>query len=362
MTAITSTRNAALPRWKEIHTVLRDELPGYAYGSTFYSIADICRKFEVSKITAIRVLDELASEGVLEKIRGKGNIVRQIAQAASVRLILSANARQDHLSLEPVSRRLFEGLRSVSHQVGLDLDTLSENHLPQLFPREDQSFGFLLFRGVSHNAKRFLRKHQLPHVYLDPFENYKSITCARSDRVRSGYLATRHLLELGHKRIAWITGPPNQRNFRDRLRGYRDAMHEAGLAFRWSMIQTSDGVHPEQDNLAIDNLLRMRRRPTAIIAGDDNRGIHILSACRRRGIRVPEDLSIVGYPNLPESSLTDPPLTVIDPHYEQISEQAVKLLLEQMQLEGGQSTQAVAVEPELILRSSTGPATRRKHD
>lgn len=359
--AVTTSKSTAAPRWKTIHTQLRSELSGYAYGSAFYSIADICRKFEVSKITAIRVLDELAAEGLLEKIRGKGNVVRKLTQTASVRLIVSSTLRQGLLSLEPVSRRLYQGLQLASERVGVDLDTLSESHLPRLFPRQNQSFGFLVFRGVGHKAQRFLRKHQLPHVYLDPLEQYKGITCARVDRVRSGYIATRHLLDRGHKRIAWITGPTNQRNFRDRLKGYRDALHEAGLGFKWSLIQTSDGNNPDQDDLALDNLLRMRRRPTAIIAGDDNRGIHILSGCRDRGIRVPDDICVVGYPNLSESSLTDPPLTVVDPLYEDVSAAAIKLLLEQMHGKAEAAGQQAIIEPQLIVRASTGPISIGKN-
>jgi hypothetical protein len=346
------------PRWKEIFDQVCHELPSYAYGSAFYSITDICEKFSVSRITAIRVLNELATRNLIEKLPGKGNVVRRVSQRVSIRLIIPSAMRRDYGTLDPVDRRLVEGIIAAARTGACDYDTIRENHLQGLFPRLDSTFGFLVPRPVSRATREFLKVQNLPFVLVDPWEHYKNFNHARVDRILAGYLATRHLLDLGHRRIAWITGVISQPNFRDRLKGYRKALREAGLPFNWSYVSETASMAPEQDHDALDALLDLQRPPTAIILGDDTRGIHIANACRTRGIRIPQDLSLIGYPNSPETSLTTPPLSVIDANFESVGRAAVAMILDI--LSSPQATAPIqrVIEPQLVLRSSTGPPRR----
>ena len=335
MTAL-DTKLRIPPRWKEILDQVQTELPGYPYGSSFYTITEICDKFHVSRITAIRVLNELATRNLIEKIPGKGNVVRLMSKPASVRLIIPSSARKDYIHFDPVNRRLVDGITTSARAQALDFDTISENHLQSLFPRPDGAFGFLVPKTISRQTVEFLRTHDLPHVFVDPWEVNKKQSHARVDRVQAGYVATKHLLELGHRRIAWITGYISDANFRDRIKGYRKALAEARIPFDWQYIRETQGAEFDADVAALESLMLLTRPPTAIILGDDSRGVHVSAACRTKGIRVPEDLSLVGYPNNPESSLTHPPLTVIDTHFEEVGQASVKVLL-QLMLERTQS-------------------------
>lgn len=353
------------PRWKTIRDQLRTELAQYSYGSRFYTIAEICRTFEVSSITAIRSLNELANEGLIEKIPRKGHVVRQMPQQEKVcvRLVLPATKDLPHgdVGREPVIQRTVTGITQAAQQHGVEFQTISESHLPGLFPRAGEPCGFLVRRLVSHHTLRFLRAHNLPHVLIDPFLGHKGKPHAALDRLQAGYIAGQHLIALGHKRIAWITGPISSPNFRQRLKGYRHALREAGIPFRWSLIKESGPQERHRDEDMLDELLVMPKPPTAIIAGDDSRAIHILEACRRRGIAVPDEISILGYPNYPESCLTDPPLSVVDGCYESVGEAGLKLLLEQISQQAEPGTQRTMIEPTLIPRSSTAPPCQR-HD
>lgn len=343
------------PRWKVIFDQVQGELSNFAYGSPFYSIADICDKFNVSRITAIRVLNELAARNLIEKLPSKGNVVRLVSQAVSIRLIIPSGLRRDYATIDPVDRRLVEGIYAAARTGTCDFDTIRENHLQDLFPRLGSTFGFLVPRLVSRATREFLKAHQLPYVLVDPFEHYKTSNHARVDRIAAGYLATRHLLDLGHRRIAWITGVTSLPNFRDRLKGYRNALREAQIPFKWSYIVETIGLNPEQDHDALDKLLGLRRPPTAIILGDDTRGVHIANACRARGIRVPQELSLLGYPNSPETSLTTPPLSVIDANYESVGRSAVTMLLSLMSSPEPAAPVHRVIEPQLVLRGSTAP-------
>jgi len=342
-------------RWQEIREQLRAELPAFDYGSRFYTITDICAKFEVSTITARRVLTEMQNEGLVEKIQRRGTVVRQVSRALRIRMLLAAKVRPEQHTLNPIYRRLIAGATQAAERQRADFDLISESNLETLFSRRDDVFGFLLPIGIASRSVDFLRERNLPFVFLDPQTTWAGLPHARANRIRAGYIATRHLLDLGHRRIAFIIGPISRRNFRDRLNGYRKALREAGIRFDWGLIEETSALHPDEGDSAMANLMGLKDPPTAVITGDDNRALLVLETCRRTGIRVPEDLSVVGFPNYPESSLTDPPLTVVDPRYELIAEAAMKLLFDQMLENADPLKQRVVIQPELVQRRSTGP-------
>ncbi len=342
------------PRWKTIVEELRVEIPNHRYGGRFYSIAEICERYQVSAITARRVLTEMQSEGLVEKIRSRGTVVRRLSTAASVRLVMPSGARPDYQTTSVVMRRQLAGITDFARAKQIDFDTISEAHLAIVFARGHDSYGFLVAPGVSHETLDFLRRRGLPFVLVNPISGWKGICHSRPDRVQAGYVAAKFLIELGHRRIGYILGSISQRNFRDRLVGYRAAHKESKLRFDWELIRETDGQHPEQDEEALATLLSLRSPPTAVMTGDDGRAIQVLECCRRQGIEVPRQLSILGYPNYPEAMLTDPPLSVVDACYEEVGSASIGLLIEQMYEEVGRARSTVIIPPRLIERGSTG--------
>jgi len=282
--------------------------------------------------------------------------VSVITQPIHLRLVVPA-----FKSLNPVVSRLLNGVGEAARRRGLPLTHISEQDLLQLFPRQGVSErdGFLVFQQMAERYIDFLAERAMPYVLLDPFTGYEGKPHARVNRAMSGFVATRHLLELGHRRIAWITGPLNHRNFRQRIRGYRQALAKANIAFDWSLIEFSDGEVPDQTADALDRLRELRRPPTAIIAGDDARALQLLAACRARGLSVPGDLSIVGYPDYPVARLADPPLTVVDARFEQVGEAAVNLLLDRMLKPQAAAKAALRINPKLVARGTSGPPRSR---
>ena len=354
-------------RWKAICAELEAELARFSYGSRFYSISDVAQRFDASKSTAIKVLDYLAQRGLIEKVPRSGNIVRRTTEKVAVRLILPERIlHEGHLIIHPNFRRLVDGIGQASQLHNGDFNTISEESVLNLFPREDnRRFGFLIREGVSKETLRFLRRHQLPFVFVDRFQTNRRYPFAKLDGRRVGELSAEHLLDLGHRRIAWVTGEISRRNFRIRIKGYRDALRAAGIPFKWELIEEvvppyGERVRSADTDAALANLLRLHKPPTAIIAGDDTRAMYLLDACARRGITVPDEMSILGFPNYSESSLTNPPLSVLDGQYENVGAAAVKLLLERVFQRPDPSTQNVWVQPELIPRGSTGPAPSAK--
>ena len=140
-----------------------------------------------------------------------------------------------------------------------------------------------------------------------------------------GFLATRHLIDLGHRRIGLIAGPENASNAVGRTEGYRQAMAEAGLEVDpdWIVPSTFD---IDSGQLAANRLMRLPSPPTAIFAINDNTAIGALSALTHLNLSVPGDVSVVGYNDIPIVSHLPVPLTTIRTPFDQIATNAIELL------------------------------------
>jgi LacI family transcriptional regulator len=131
-----------------------------------------------------------------------------------------------------------------------------------------------------------------------------------------GYLATRHLIQLGHRRIAHIQGPLRHRVSHDRLRGYRDALEEAGISFDPALVAEGDFM-PPGGRACAKQFFALAERPTAIFAGNDLMAYGAMGAAEEQGLRIPDDLALVGFDDIPSSAHMQPALTTIrQPFYE----------------------------------------------
>jgi len=182
------------------------------------------------------------------------------------------------------------------------------------------------------------RDLQANNLYALNFNNFEG-----------GRLATQHLVELGHRRIAFISGDPEHPDAAERLRGYRAALEQAHIAFRPEWVQ--QGEYQEQSGqVAVDRLLASGESFTAIFASNDQMAFGAGLGLYRRGVRVPQEMSLVGFDDLPSSLYTTPPLTTIhQPAYElgQVAAQAILELL------GGRVPTMQLPAPRLIVRESS---------
>ncbi len=138
----------------------------------------------------------------------------------------------------------------------------------------------------------------------------------RLDHDNGAYLAVRHLIDLGHRRIAFITGPADNQDAAERLIGYTRALREAGIAFDPALLAEGD-LHETGGVAAIDTLFAAGGDFSAIFAANDLTAYGARLGLYRRAIRVPEDMSLVGFDDLPGSAFTTPPLTTVrQPLYE----------------------------------------------
>jgi LacI family transcriptional regulator len=151
-----------------------------------------------------------------------------------------------------------------------------------------------------------------------------SLSAVCDDRL-GGYLATRHLLDLGHRRIGLIAGPSYASTARGRTEGYREAMAEAGVDVnpRW-VVESTFGIESGADCAL--TLMSQVARPTAVFAANDNTAIGALSALEKLGLEIPSEVSLVGYNDTPIVSRLPTPLTSVRVPFDQIAAAALDLL------------------------------------
>jgi LacI family transcriptional regulator len=152
------------------------------------------------------------------------------------------------------------------------------------------------------------------------------LRCLGIDNAQGAYEGTRHLIELGHRRIAHIAGPQSHRDAIERLRGYRRALEGAGLSFDPALVVEGDYLEPS-GLLAVEALLARGALFTAIFAANDQMAYGANVALYRRGIRVPHDVSLVGFDDLPSSSYFTPPLTTVRQPGLEMGWEAARLVL-----------------------------------
>jgi LacI family transcriptional regulator len=163
----------------------------------------------------------------------------------------------------------------------------------------------------------------------------------------------RHLLELGHRRIAQIAGPPGWVATEDRRRGYHAALAAAGiLPDPVLTVEATPEIGPGQD--AAEHLLNLPDPPTAIFCFNDNIAIGAIQAARARGLRVPEELSIVGFDDVEGATIVTPKLTTVRQPLAEMGRTGVSLL---MRLLAGERFETLHVElaTRLVVRESTAP-------
>jgi DNA-binding LacI/PurR family transcriptional regulator len=207
---------------------------------------------------------------------------------------------------------------------------------------------------LSEGLRVQLRSRGIPLVVVDPAgEPLHDTPSVGATNWNGGLAATRHLLGLGHRRIGVIGGPERILCSRARLDGYRAAMDAAGVPIAPDLVRYGN-FHVQAGIKEGRALLRLPNRPTAIFAGNDLQALGVYQAAREARLHIPEDLSVIGFDDLPVAPWVGPPLTTVRQPLVQMAEAAARLVLS---LADGDEPGETRVElaTELVIRESTAP-------
>jgi LacI family transcriptional regulator len=196
---------------------------------------------------------------------------------------------------------------------------------------------------------------RVPVVMVDQRTPRARFPSVAADSYAGGRAAVEHLVGLGHRRVAFVAGDERLASARDRRRAYLDVLAEAGLPRAPGLI-VPGRFSEEGGRAAAAALLALRDRPTAIFAANDHSALGVLAALREAGVRVPRDVSVVGFDDLPAAAHVHPSLTTVRQPLQEMGAAAVRSLLSR--IAGAPCAAAVTLGTELVVRSSTAPPRR----
>ncbi|HEV7127308.1 MAG TPA: LacI family DNA-binding transcriptional regulator [Ktedonobacterales bacterium] len=199
----------------------------------------------------------------------------------------------------------------------------------------------------------FVNNEHLPTSIDTPIDREARVASLIATDDRQGArLAVEHLIALGHRRIAYI-GPPDRASSIRRLQGYRLAMEAMGAVLDESLVM-SVGEGANHGELAAFRVLARTPAPTALFCYDDMTALGALRAIRALKMRVPTDVSVIGYDDIPLAAYLDPPLTTVSQPMNEMGQQAMSILLDV--LRGDSEPRTIVLGGELVVRGSSGPA------
>ncbi len=196
---------------------------------------------------------------------------------------------------------------------------------------------------------RLMEKLKVPFVMIDRYLEEAECCSIVVDHERGGYVATKHFLELGHKRIGCVTGPLVLEDSKARLKGYERALKEAGQPYDKALIY--EGSYDRESGMkAVDYF--MDKEVTAIFAFNDMSAYGCYKRLRQKGLQIPQDVSLIGYDDIFFSEILDVPLTsVYQPVYD-MGVEAVSQLIDDLEKENG-TKKCITFQPKLVVREST---------
>ncbi|HEX3507467.1 MAG TPA: LacI family DNA-binding transcriptional regulator [Candidatus Dormibacteraeota bacterium] len=198
---------------------------------------------------------------------------------------------------------------------------------------------------------RWLRHQRMPYVLVNRFSEEGADPFVGSDDVTGATLATQHLIALGHRRIGHLAGQTTVSTGVLRRKGYHAALGEAGIQADADLVVES-GFVEEGGGQAMDRLLSLGDPPSAIFAVTDMTAVGAYGAARKRGLRIPEDLAIVGYNDIPLAGRLIPGLTTVHVPIHEFGSVAARMLLEQIET-GMLTPRRVVFAPQLVVRGSS---------
>lgn len=327
------------------------------------TIGTIAREAGVSLATVSKVVNgrvdvsSATRERVEAVIQRHGYRPRRAASAAGPGLLELVFHELD----SPWALEIIASVERVAgqHRMAVVLSELGGAHRPRQQWLDDvlqrRPRGVILVQSeLAPEQRGQLESRSIPYVLVDTAgENVSGVPTVGSANWAGGLAATRHLLALGHRRIAMITGPDDVLCSRARVDGYRSALEEAGVAIDPALIRYGDFyVGGGYDHGR--ELLTRAEPPTAIFAGSDYQALGVLRAARELGLHVPDDLSVVGYDNLPVAEWNAPTLTTIDQPLAEMAATATRMVIALARGEAP-TTLRIDLATELVVRESTAP-------
>jgi DNA-binding LacI/PurR family transcriptional regulator len=329
------------------------------------TIKDIAKRLNISLSTVSRALRN-ASDVNPDTKKAVMALSEELNYQPN-KLALSLRQKQTHTigvivpNLDYVLSLMVRGIDEVALEAGFTVMVCQSN---ESFGREILNTrrlleslvdGFII--SVSSESKSFehfkkIQERNLPVVVFDRVTPHLTAPSVRIDNEEGGFVATEHLIEQGYKRIAVLAGPENLGVSNSRMDGYLNALKKHKIKKDPALIVHCD-FNQDYAYFATLELLAMKKRPDAIFTISDRMAIGALLAIKKKGLRMPEDIGLVGFNNEPVTSLVTPAISSVDMPSFELGKAAAKLFIETMHNKENMDLEEKVLKPKLIIRESS---------
>jgi LacI family transcriptional regulator len=323
-------------------------------------MSDVARTAGVSVATVSKVINGRwgVAQATVDRVQ---EVIEELGYEASLGAQSLRSHRTNVLGIlvaefEPFSTELLKGASAKVAETDYELLAYAAGARGSMVGWERRSLARLsgtLIDGAILVTPTVVEAKQGVHVVaIDPHTGPAGMPTIDSDNFAGALLATNYLLGLGHRRIGFIGGRPDLESARLREAGFRRAMTDAGVTVDDALVRIG-GYRIETAMGPARELLGRTDRPTAVFASNDLSAIATVTAARGLGLAVPDDLSVIGFDNVPESALASPPLTTIKQPLQQMGAEALTLLVDL--IAGVERDTHVRLPTELVVRASCRP-------
>jgi len=347
----------ANPKYEQLKQILKKGINKRKLkpGDRIPSEERIAKDYGVSLGTVRQAMAELVNEGLIYKEQGKGTFVaeKKKKETFSIGLLLTDIGN-------PFFSQLARSIQEKAHL--LKYSVIYYNTNDQLL-RETESIDMLVKRQVDgvilvpvlkdgeERLLEKLKKNDIPFVYLDRYLNEPASDYIIIDNLSGVRQTMEYLISLGHKKIGCISAQPFTQVLEQRVKAYKKIVRENNLATD-SLVQISDLSDDKGGYDAANKLFSMKNRPTAIFATNDIIAIGAYKAAKNKGMKIPQDLSLIGFDDIETSSHLEVPLTSISQPMDKMGQMAVEILVERSEKKDSKELQKIVLEPKLVIRES----------
>lgn len=355
------TQRRLKPSYKQIEDAIRDRIFSgeLAPGDQLPSERELEKEFNFSRITISKGLANLVLEGHLTHRQGLGTFVTNGTTKNDTRRLIQFISPLGKTIKHGVLEGMHDVLTGTRYETGIDFYSRGEEQHCILSHKDTIHAGFIIFfEPGSSNIEELkrLKEDDFPFVLIDSYPPDLDLDFVVADNVEGGRLATEHLAGLGHRKITYVTRPIDRTSLSDCLTGFLKCLVLSHVPYSQGCVRQLNtpgaGALPELEAV-MEDILSSPEVPSAIFFSNDDLALEAMSYLSSRGIRVPEDLSIMGYNNIDKSETSAIPLTTVTQDFYEMSRIATRALVQKIEGNGINHPVQLFVKPRLILRSST---------
>ncbi len=337
-----------------------------------YTITDIAQMLEVSRSTVSRAMNGAPGVGeevrkkvldLVEKVGYKPNTIAQSLSKGRINIIamIFGDIRNPFYSdLSFYTQKILNDSGYMVMAFNSEYDEKKELEFIRLADQFHFS-GLILLTAQSESIYKELIKVQMPVVLVNRILPSYRGDSVLIDNFKAGYIATMHLIELGHQNIGFITGQDNSSASKQRFEGYCQALNNYNLQYDENNILNGDLKMEKGYQLAKEFVKNIKNGPSGLVIANDMTALGFMECCREQGIKIPEMLSVISFDDIQFSSLYDIRLTTISQHVDKMSEQAARLMLKQLK-DPDAEPERIILEPTLMVRNTTSVYKSNRFD